>query len=1341
MSMNKCLENAVYIGLDIGTGSVGWAVTDDRYNLCRSHGKDMWGTRLFDDAKTAQERRGFRVQRRRLQRRNQRLALLQELFADEINKVDPGFFQRMSLGRMIYPKYKDCKYTLFADEDFSDREYHKLFPTIYHLRLALMNGQWTDDVRFVYLALHHILKHRGHFLTADMGDQHVPNLLEILKQCEQSFDDELGMKLHCNDVAELENVMFDTTVRRSAKRKSLLSLFDAAEKQQQEWLKALSGDDASLDIMFDDPALKSEDNIKINFSKPGLEAELPNYEAVLGERMYLLELWRAVYNWAVLKRLLGGYSSLSEAKVNQYEQHAKDLAELKNVIRQYDADIKKRQGDAKTYYAQVFQDEDVKSNYCHLVGFMRGQDGKKSVKRCSHAEFCKFIKSILDLLPQNDTVRALKDKAERQILLPRLISSDNGIIPYQLHRAEMNKILENAAKKLSFLSESDGEGITPAQKIKMLLEFRIPYYVGPLNSHSPNSWAVRLEEGKIYPWNFEKKIDVMASAHKFIDRMTSNCTYLSGCTVIPACSPLYERFKVLNEINPMTLNGEPISVELKQKIYSEVFMRNKKPTIKTLIRMLNANGYEVVQEDIGGIDVEGGIKSNLRTELLIRAALGEKYTPDLAEKIVAALTYLGDDRRLLREKLSSEMQLSYAVVRRISQINCTGWGRLSSELLLSIRTTFEGMEETSIMDALWHSNQTLAGLLSEQYGFHAEIQRWNEERTDQNGQDFIQELYVSPSVKRQIYQTMAVVKELRKIIGHDPKKVFIEMARGGETKPERKLSRKQRLTELYKSIADIDRQLCEELDRFNDQDLRRDKLYLYFTQLGRCMYSNERIELKEVFDKNKYDIDHIYPRSKVKDDSLDNRVLVKAELNRDKTNTYPIGADIRHSQHPFWNMLLRRGLISKMKYDRLTRQTAFTEEELTGFIARQLVETRQGTKAVAELLKRLMPNTDIIYVKAHNVSEFRQLYDMPKVRELNDIHHAKDAYLNIVVGNVYDTKFTRSPANFMRNLNEPYNLRKMYEFPVVRYGVTAWIPGEGGTLTMVRKVMSKNSALVTFMAVIRKGEIADAQPLAKGNGQLPLKKGLPIEDYGGYNSVKGAYFMLVEHRKKKKMARSIIDVPIHLMTKLMNDPGAAREFCEQERNLQDARIVVPVIRVNSLLSLNGFKAYITSRTGYQIHVACAHQLILSPAMESYVKRIMNYCFNANEYEKTHKKGETYHIVDADKITREKNISLYETLMEKLKNRPYSSMPNNQWKALDEGKGEFEKLSLEQQCYTLAQVLQLFSRKNNGADLRFIGGSKQAGIMQPNREISKCKEAYIIYQSPTGLIEKEVDLLR
>ena len=65
-----------YLGLDLGTSSVGWAVTDEEYNILRFNKKDMWGSRLFDEAKTAKERRIFRANRRRLERRARRLELL-----------------------------------------------------------------------------------------------------------------------------------------------------------------------------------------------------------------------------------------------------------------------------------------------------------------------------------------------------------------------------------------------------------------------------------------------------------------------------------------------------------------------------------------------------------------------------------------------------------------------------------------------------------------------------------------------------------------------------------------------------------------------------------------------------------------------------------------------------------------------------------------------------------------------------------------------------------------------------------------------------------------------------------------------------------------------------------------------------------------------------------------------------------------------------------------------------------------------------------------------------------------------------------------------------------------
>ena len=86
----------------------------------------------------------------------------------------------------------------------------------------------------------------------------------------------------------------------------------------------------------------------------------------------------------------------------------------------------------------------------------------------------------------------------------------------------------------------------------------------------------------------------------------------------------------------------------------------------------------------------------------------------------------------------------------------------------------------------------------------------------------------------------------------------------------------------------------------------------------------------------------------------------------------------------FWKELRRKGFISEEKYNRLMRKTPLTDEELASFINRQLVETRQSTKVVANLLKSLYKGSEIVYVKAKSVSDFRhKTLDVVKVRSLN----------------------------------------------------------------------------------------------------------------------------------------------------------------------------------------------------------------------------------------------------------------------------------------------------------------------------------------------------------------------
>ena len=157
------MEKNFYLGLDMGTNSVGWAATDSDYKLLRAKGKDLWGVRLFEEANTSAERRGYRISRRRRARELARIGLLKEFFGDAIEAVDPGFYMRLEES-----KFQDSErseenkqpYALFADSNYTDREYYAQYPTVFHLRKELLESAEPHDVRLVYLAIANLYRRR-----------------------------------------------------------------------------------------------------------------------------------------------------------------------------------------------------------------------------------------------------------------------------------------------------------------------------------------------------------------------------------------------------------------------------------------------------------------------------------------------------------------------------------------------------------------------------------------------------------------------------------------------------------------------------------------------------------------------------------------------------------------------------------------------------------------------------------------------------------------------------------------------------------------------------------------------------------------------------------------------------------------------------------------------------------------------------------------------------------------------------------------------------------------------------------------------------------------------------
>ena len=150
-----------------------------------------------------------------------------------------------------------------------------------------------------------------------------------------------------------------------------------------------------------------------------------------------------------------------------------------------------------------------------------------------------------------------------------------------------------------------------------------------------------------------------------------------------------------------------------------------------------------------------------------------------------------------------------------------------------------------------------------------------------------------------------------------------------------------------------------------------------------------------------------------------------------------------------------------------------------------------------------MYKRQVIYLKNDFATDFRREMELPKHEIINNFDLAKDSYLNLVLGNVYTTRFTSNPLNFVEN-NRNYSL-KMYQrrSDGSEVGMMMGKISEGNSVVwdpetsfdVVKRNYAINSVKCVRDAFRRKsgnnGGLFDNNPLRKGNGQTPKRKDLP----------------------------------------------------------------------------------------------------------------------------------------------------------------------------------------------------------------------------------------------------------
>lgn len=1326
------------IGLDIGTNSVGWSVIRDNNDLIKKKmlikgngdkkyiKRNLWGVRLFEEGDTAKDTRLKRTTRRRYARRKNRLDYLKEIFISPISQVDKYFFDRLGETFLKLEDKTYQRYPIFGTEEL-DQDYHKKYPTIYHLRKELADSTEQVDLRLVYLACSHIIKYRGHFLIE--GKFSTQNI---------SVDESFKKFINTYNQSDFVNSSNDAILNNSIEISSIINQHESKSKKVElilknypneksnslfgQLVKMIVGNQGNFTKIFN-----LEEALKLQFSKEEYDQELETLLELVGDEFSdLFGSAKNVYESIELSNILSDTDETSRAKlsasmINRYENHKVELKKLKHYVKQYIPD----------QYNEIFKDK-TKKGYAGYID-----------NGVSEEDFYKYMKKTLSSTPNNEEFLKRIDNEE---FLRKQRTYDNGIIPHQIHLEELRAILKNQSEHYPFLKEN-------SEKIEQILTFRIPYYVGPLaNGNSKFSWLVRKETGNITPWNLEEKVDLSKSATNFIERMTNYDLYLPNEKVLPKNSLIYQKYMVFNELTKVRYKDERnrfmnFSSEEKIAIFEELFKNKRRVTKKDIINYLS-NCYFITTASIEGIEESFNASFSTYHDL-IKQGIPKEFLDDILneeiiEDIIKTLTIF-EDKKMIREQLSQYKDiLPQKALKNLERRHYTGWGRLSKKLLVGIK---DKESNKTILDFLINddgvsinTNRNFMQLINDpSLSFKDTILSGQRAKEFDSQDDVVNSLPGSPALKKGILQSLKIVDELVAIMGTPPKNIVVEMARENQ----RTNRSNTRLSQIEKSLKELDSELLKRELPSNDA-LKSNRLLLYYLQNGIDLYTGKPLNLDKL---SYYDIDHIIPQSFITDNSLDNLVLVSSKENRGKKDDVPSEEVVKRNK-AYWQKLLKCGAMSKRKFDNLTKKErgGLTEADKARFIHRQLVETRQITKHVARLLDEkfniekdekghIKRSVNVLTLKSSLTSQFRKMFNLYKLRDLNDYHHAHDAYLNAVVGTTllkvypnlrgefvygeFPTQSLKKRLSATDKLNMYTNIMKCFEAkkPVVDgNGEIVWSSKD---ISTVKKVLEYKQMNIVKKVEQQKGRFykETIYPHSNSNKLIPIKSHLDTKKYGGYKEPIIALSVFIRHKKGKKLVltNEVVGIPLIKLS-------------DYQKNKEDYLLKMGYVEPVILLELSKYSLFET-KTGKRRMLASAtelqkgNQFVLS-------NDLVKLLYHSQKAIEGNKESLEYITKNREKYDE---LMIHVNLYVEMYVGAESNL--NKINALYNDNKEIDLLKLASSTINLLK----FTRFGVAMDFDYFGVKISRYRYMRTLDIQELFESTLIYQSITGLYETRIDL--
>ena len=268
----------------------------------------------------------------------------------------------------------------------------------------------------------------------------------------------------------------------------------------------------------------------------------------------------------------------------------------------------------------------------------------------------------------------------------------------------------------------------------------------------------------------------------------------------------------------------------------------------------------------------------------------------------------------------------------------------------------------------------------------------------------------------------------------------------------------------------------------------------------------------------------------------------------------------------------------------------------------------------------------------------------------------------------------------------------------------------------------------------------------------------PLSDaakYGGKSDISYGFYSLVEHEVKKKTLVTV--VPIPLLYSNGTDIGKIEYYLLNVLKLNVKKILIPVMRVNSIIKSGSSKVCITGKMGSRYLLNNRTELFFSANDLITIRKMSKLCeeFKKRNFALFSSEAETIFscftyetdrlIISPASSASSKAIelcnseleNLYVSLIRKSESSVLSLMTaaKNVGVFLNDSltKDKFNSLYIWQKVFVLMQLIQFLTISSSSIDLSLIGGSKS--IARTSMGANLTKDMSIIVESRTGFYSK------